>query len=151
MIITAWVVVAVLAAAVIAGGSWLDHWRRTRVLVTVDGDSMSPTFHDGQRLLLRRTRTAKLETGTVVAIAPTRADGSTDREGRLWLVKRVAAAPGDPIPTGVPALANRAGEPVPAGFMVILGDNPAHSHDSRQEGLIDIARLRGVLLRSFDD
>ncbi|WP_449063209.1 S26 family signal peptidase [Planomonospora algeriensis] len=61
------------------------------------------------------------------------------------VVKRVAAVPGDPVPASVP---RRPGEvSVPEGFLVLLGDNPARSLDSRHLGRIPAAGVIGRVVR----
>lgn len=152
-------ITAVICALALAAAGWLWHLRRNRVLVSVDGSSMEPTYSDGDRLLLRRTRTASVHKGQIIAVAPEHVTDSdspqiipaeTVAEGSLWYIKRVAAAPGDPVPTGVGALSDKVGELVPSGSLIILGDNPAESHDSREEGFVDAHRLRGIVIRRFD-
>ncbi|MFI6603936.1 S26 family signal peptidase, partial [Nonomuraea sp. NPDC050536] len=67
-----------------------------------------------------------------------------------WIIKRVAAIPGDPIPRDtVPALRTAPGTRVPTGRLVVLGDNPDHSHDSRHTGYLTTDRLFGVVLRKM--
>lgn len=131
-----WLVAGVIAAAAF----WV--WRRL-VVVTVDGPSMEPSYPDGATVLAWRTSRAR--TGQVVMVAPEIDEGPA-RVGRLWLMKRVVASGGETVPAGLgPAL--RTGDPVPPGQLVLLGDNPAHSHDSRQDGFVDASRLRAVVLR----
>ncbi|HIV57632.1 MAG TPA: hypothetical protein H9902_06710 [Candidatus Stackebrandtia faecavium] len=133
------------------------HWRRTKVLVIVDGNSMLPTYRDGDRLLVKRDRTAHVREGQVIALAPEHVDedgrvvpAHEVGDGSMWFIKRVAAAPGDRVPTHIDALSSQEGEVVPDGCLVILGDNASESYDSRQEGFIDAQRLRGVVIRNLD-
>ncbi|NUR89731.1 MAG: S26 family signal peptidase, partial [Nonomuraea sp.] len=64
--------------------------------------------------------------------------------------KRLAAVPGDPIPRdAVPALRDAPGSRVPDGHLVVLGDNPARSYDSRRTGYLKADRLFGVVLRKL--
>jgi len=127
------------------------------VIVTVRGISMEPTFCDGDRILVHRGR--KLAVGTVVVVeCPKRRSGSsglwkyipsgaTTLRGREWMIKRVVATPGDPVPhEQVPALAEVADRCVPPGKLVLLGDNRKASFDSRQLGYIPIERVLGVVL-----
>jgi signal peptidase I len=60
------------------------------------------------------------------------------------LVKRVAAVAGDPVPAGFGAAVGVSR--VPPDHFLVLGDNPAESHDSRHEGFIPHARIRGVVI-----
>ena len=111
---------------------------RTRlVVVAVHGDSMSPTLTDGQRVLAQRRRSGGYAVGDIVVFrAPDRErrNGATGPDG--YLVKRVAALPGERVPASM----QPATEPpvrVPRNHVVVLGDNPANSQDSRQFGPID--------------
>ena len=103
---------------------------------------MTPTLQPGERIIVRRTTLAKLRQGQIVVLAnPSPAPGDPP-----WLVKRLAALPGDPIPReAVPALRDEA--VVPVGKLVILGDNNAASHDSRTAGYFDASTLLGVAVR----
>jgi signal peptidase I len=62
-----------------------------------------------------------------------------------WMIKRVAAMPGDNCPEGISA--NRAEPVVPTSKLVVLGDNPCRSMDSRQIGYVPAERVLGVVLR----
>jgi type IV secretory pathway protease TraF len=63
------------------------------------------------------------------------------------MIKRVAAVPGEPVPEAVwPAVAAIGGQSVPAGSLVVLGDNTADSKDSRTIGYIPADRVLGVML-----
>ncbi|MFF5227946.1 S26 family signal peptidase [Dactylosporangium sp. NPDC000521] len=56
--------------------------------------------------------------------------------------------PDDPIPRDtVAALRAAPGSHVPAGRVVLLGDNLALSHDSRRSGYFTTDRLLGVVVR----
>jgi signal peptidase I len=122
---------AVLAVATAAGVA-LAWTRRRLVLITVRGNSMTPTYADGQRLLLRRGGYAPAD--VVVFRSPLAA-----REGIRFMVKRVAAMPGDPVP------ADMAGQTavtvVPPGRLLVRSD--AGGLDSRHFGLVDHAHVLG--------
>ncbi|HXV92379.1 MAG TPA: S26 family signal peptidase [Pseudonocardia sp.] len=129
-------VLTVAAAGVLA-------LRRTWTVVTVVGGSMLPTFRDGDVVLVRRRRPDRVGVGDVVVFTPPPRQGAVPgdgREPRRWMVKRVAAVPGDPVPEDVP----RTG-PVPAGSLVVLGDNGGY--DSRAFGWLPSANLLGVVVR----
>jgi len=67
--------------------------------------------------------------------------------GRVWIIKRVVAVPGDPVPsTIIPALANKTEYRVPAGCIVLLGDNPRDSLDSRSSGYYPLDRVLGSVV-----
>jgi signal peptidase I len=88
--------------------------------VEVAGDSMRPTFEPGDRLLVRRTRRPRR--GDVVALLD-------PRDASRLLVKRVAALDDDGV--------------------VVLGDNPAASTDSRLFGPVAPDRLVGVAIYRY--
>lgn len=126
--------------------------RRELIVVMVTGDSMWPTLAPGDRVLVRRARLARIRPGQVVVVeapgpdgyrtGPTRGRSLADRQ---WMIKRVAAVPGDPRPAGIPPATP---DPlVPPGKFVVLGDNPAWSHDSRHIGYVPADRLLGVVIR----
>ncbi|SED36013.1 Signal peptidase, peptidase S26 [Streptomyces sp. 2224.1] len=132
---------------------------RRVVRVTVRGRSMEPGYHDGDQVLVERGATPS--PGHVVVIErqapegqwrqpPLRpADGPGEVQGRHWIIKRVAAVPGDPVPrAAVPALATVPERHVPAGRLVLLGDNPQASLDSRQYGYFPAARVLGIVRAS---
>ncbi|MFI6788790.1 S26 family signal peptidase [Nonomuraea sp. NPDC050383] len=146
--------------AVVLAVAWL---RRRYVVVTVQGESMLPTYRPGERLVVRRTSARSLRRGQVVVLtglghrpardrvggvpAP-RPAGDEQGMGPRWIIKRVSAVPGDPIPRDtVPPLRTAPGTHVPAGHLVVLGDNPDRSHDSRHSGYMTTDRLLGVVLR----
>lgn len=147
---------AVSAAALgLAAGScllWTLH--RRYAVVDVRGASMEPTLRHGDRVLVRRVRDGGVRAGDIVVIerfAPDdqpryRRPGRSQR--RVWVVKRAAAVAGDPVPGSVAHAAGVApGTAVPAGRLVVLGDNPAHSTDSRVWGYLPADRLLGVVRR----
>ncbi|MGC7094280.1 S26 family signal peptidase [Amycolatopsis lurida] len=123
-------VLAVLAAAVVV--------HRKLVLVTVRGQSMEPTYREGDRVLVRRG--ARLVPGRVVVLASP--PGTVDQG---WLIKRIAATAGDPVPD---RLSGPAGTRVPAGKLVLLGDNPEVSLDSREIGYFPADRVLGAVIGS---
>ncbi len=59
----------------------------------------------------------------------------------------MAAIPGDPRPLVLPTDGPAGGQVVPAGRLVVLGDNLARSLDSRQIGYIPAERVLGVVQR----
>ncbi|WP_423247374.1 S26 family signal peptidase [Streptomyces decoyicus] len=68
---------------------------------------------------------------------------------RNWMIKRVLAMPGDPVPAGrVPILSSLPGERVPAGKIVVVGDNSSVSFDSRQVGYFPLGRVLGTVAGS---
>jgi signal peptidase I len=121
--------------------------RRSLLIVEVTGHSMEPAHRSGARLLaLRGTRVRR---GDVVLIrhpgTAARPQGASD-----YLVKRMAALPGDPVPGAVvPAVGISV---VPTGSCVVLGDNP-DSADSRTWGFVPRSTVAGRVLcelRSHD-
>ncbi|MEU4657549.1 S26 family signal peptidase [Streptomyces sp. NPDC023723] len=132
--------------------------RHTVVRVTVRGISMAPVYEDGARVLVHRG--GRIAVGRVVVLErPGRGTDwplpSVDRAAspravaaRRWIIKRVAAVPGDPAPLDrVPALACCADPVVPPGRLVLLGDNPTNSYDSRHVGYFPVERVLGTVVR----
>lgn len=148
MTVAATVVIGVLAMALSALTVTALALRHRYVLVTVAGLSMAPTFRPGDRLVVRRTAPGRIRSGDVVVLTPDPDPAPGTDRGGLWLVKRAAAVPGDPVPRAdVPALADAPEALVPHGKLVLLGDNTAHSTDSRQSGYFDAQRLVGRVVR----
>lgn len=144
-----WLAVASLLGLAGASGWWL---RRRLLIVTVHGPSMLPTHRDGDRLLVRRRAGHQVRTGDVVVVDLRRfGDQPAPDLGpvRSHVVKRVAAVAGEPAPAGGPAPASvdSARPVVPPGRLVLLGDNPAMSTDSRHYGFVPTGRVLGVVVR----
>src|SRR5690606_16441270 len=126
-----WLGWLLLAGVALAGLSWL---RRRFLVVTVSGSSMEPTYHDGDRLLAVRRSAATLRTGQVVVadlltrpgLAGQSVAASVHQSGHRQVIKRIAAVAGEPVPPGIDAAPT-----VPPGMLVLLGDNPEGSVDSR--------------------
>lgn len=133
-------IAAVLTAAMLV--TTVIAVRRRIVIVEVHGDSMSPTFAPGDQVLIRRRRFDAVRRGDVVVIAPPHARPDMAPADRLH-IKRVAALPGDPVPAGIPVTE----AVVPAGRLVVLGDNVRHSADSRAKGFYRADDLVGVVVR----
>jgi signal peptidase I len=96
---------------------------RLRV-VTVSGESMAPAYHDGDQLLVVRSR-RRVRIGAVIVFVPPA--GFTEMP---WLVKRVVGLKGD-----------RRSE-----RFIVRGD-AAVSLDSRQFGPVDRGAVIGVVVR----
>lgn len=146
------VLCAVLLAVVVLG------IRRSLVVVQVRGHSMAPAYRNRDCLLARRAGPREARRGAVVVLAPREAEapGSaalTPGQWLLpapgqWLVKRVAAVPGDQVPACVASVRPELADSViPPGCLIVLGDNQAYSRDSREEGLVSAERVRAVVLR----
>lgn len=130
--------------------------------VEVDGDSMAPTMHDGERYilwhLLSEIRTPRR--GEIVCFC---LPGESD-----YTVKRVVALPGEVVQiqngrlrvSGAPLeetylapdVRTRPGPRlgfqkyrVPAKHFVVLGDNRDHSGDSRSFGPVPQRWIRGIV------
>jgi signal peptidase I len=119
------------------------------VVVRVTGVSMEPVLREGQRVLVRRVGVGVVQRGDIVvfALASVRMKQPGDPP---WMVKRAVAISGDPIPyesISSSSIAERTH--VPAGQIVVRGDNPIRSFDSRQAGFIDGSALLGVVVREL--
>jgi signal peptidase I len=147
-----------LTAAVLA---WM--LRRRLAVVTVSGPSMQPAYASGDRVLVRRAGLSQLRPGAVVVVEQPGAGGRWTTppprwpaSSREWMIKRVAALPGDTWPAEdqpamrlPPGATGPASPVVPAGSFAVLGDNPAGSYDSRVFGYCPASRLLGVVTRTL--
>lgn len=148
-----WIAVVASTGVLLVG---LILWVRHQfMIVTVRGSSMNPTYNDGERLLARRLEaTTTLERGVVVVVdlPPMRVELATPSEAGVGaatttvhgrVIKRVAAVPGDHVPDDV-----RTGHAtVPPRTLVLRGDNPAASVDSRHYGLVRVENCLGTVKR----
>lgn len=145
------VVLVAAGLAAVAACVWMLRYKL--VVVRVDGDSMEPAYRDGDRVLVWRGRVAAIRHGDViVARQPTdHRDGAARFGGMhrgLWMIKRVHALPGDPVPGGLAAALDAGpGERVPPSRFVVLGDNAGNSQDSRHFGYLPAWRVLGVGIR----
>ena len=123
----------------------------------VSGDSMEPTYHNGQALLvLRRHAFSPL---------PKRGDVVVLKKDRDTIIKRVAYLPGDMITNE--AVIDKTFDNhlddyyeqkppsdqrltpiliVPAGYIVVLGDNRDISYDSRSFGPVALKDVLGSVV-----
>ncbi|HLU74567.1 MAG TPA: S26 family signal peptidase [Nonomuraea sp.] len=128
--------------------------RRRLVIVPVSGPSMLPSYRSGDRVLIRRLRGSKLGRGQVVVFEAAldgrwRTGPLSAPEKSEWLIKRVAALPGDPVPPEVARAVDASeGELVPEGRLVVIGDGPL-SADSRNWGYLPADRVLGVVVRGL--
>lgn len=141
------VVLLTVTALAVAGGAGLLWLRRTWLVVDVIGESMAPTFANGDRVLVRRGRADGLRVGDVVVFGGPLDDDRPPPEAvrPVKVVKRVAALPGDPLPEAVPAVDG--GTTVPPARLVLLGDNADRSIDSRMWGPVHADGVLGVVVR----
>ncbi|MEV7012554.1 S26 family signal peptidase [Streptosporangium sp. NPDC051022] len=139
--------------------------RRSLLVVTVRGRSMEPTFHDGDRILVRRG--GNLAHGKIVVAErhtpfwrerkgdcrayssmPIGGEDATTKIGdREWIIKRIAALSGDTFSRQVHHESSELSSSiVPHGMLVLLGDNPEVSIDSRQLGYFSSDRVLGTVI-----
>ncbi|MPZ71653.1 MAG: hypothetical protein GEU74_00230 [Nitriliruptorales bacterium] len=102
-------------------------WWRGPCRVSVKGLSMAPTLLPGDHLLVRPVR--RVRRGDMVVVRDPEAE-------QRWVVKRVAALPGESV--GVDGRMLHAGE-----GLIVLGDNPGLSTDSRSYGTVPAEDVHG--------
>jgi signal peptidase I len=130
--------VMVVGVAAVVG---LVGLRRRLLVVRVRGNSMLPTYRHDDVLLAVRRRIDRVQVGDVVVFDPPPPAAKPAAAGPEWMVKRVVAVPGDPLPESVPAT----DRVVPPHTLVVYGDNGGY--DSRSFGLLDADRLLAVVRR----
>jgi len=142
--------VAAATAVVLAIAVWLAWCRAHLVTVVVTGSSMAPALSAHDRVVVRRVPGHRLAAGQVVVFAaPFLEAGSwvwrpPGDLAAAWSIKRIVAVAGDPVPAAV-AWASGA---VPAGSIVVLGDNRAASADSRLFGHVPIECVLGYVMNA---
>jgi len=141
-------IAAAIAAAIGSAGALAIAYRvrRLYLVVTVVGGSMQPAFASGDRLLVRRTTLDRVRRGAAVVVtlpAPGGPDDPPPNPAHEVMVKRAVALPGDAVPDGVKV----ADALVPPHHLVVIGDNPNGSYDSRYVGYVPAQALLGVVVR----
>jgi len=133
-----------LTLAVAAAGWGLTRWaRRDLRVIRVTGASMLPAYRHGDLLVVRRVPLRAIHLGDVVVLDAGEHDRHQVSVAR-WIIKRVAAVPGGVVGSGI--LPGGQGAVVPPGQLVLLGDNPAQSVDSRQLGYFPASRTIGRVI-----
>jgi signal peptidase I len=126
--------------------------------VEVVGESMMPTFRDGQRLLVLKSwkQFSPLKVGDVVVIEPAARKGREaqiikrivflqNAEGTLPWPGMLKTSKGNMLtpmlfPSGAFAT------PIPPNSMLVLGDNLENSTDSREFGSVSTSEIYGKIL-----
>lgn len=147
---------SLLAACSVAVTVAVTLTRRRYVVVQVVGTSMTPALSPGDRVLVRRGSRDQVRAGTIVVLPQPRdeclaweepATSARRLAGGRWVIKRVAAAPGDAVPDSVRGAVHGASV-VPPGMVVVLGDS-ARSTDSRAWGFLPASDLLGAVVRGL--
>lgn len=152
-------VLLVAASTVLALLLGLAVRRQLGFVTEVESVSMAPALAPGQRLLVRRQGAARqLGRGDVVVV--------DSKEIGRRIIKRVVGLPGDHIDVGAdgriqvaghdlaePYVVHRGGRSgafeVPAGHLLLLGDNRARSSDARvwREPYVPVSSVLGRVVR----
>lgn len=118
--------------------------RSRATFATVRGQSMSPTFTDGERVFAVKSR--RYRVGDVIVFRPP--EPRRTQGDPPWRIKRVAATAGEPVPAWLRDCdwaTTSAAEEVPHGCVVVVGDH-RRSEDSRLLGFVPLSRVRGRVL-----
>jgi len=127
---------------------------RFYVIDKVNGESMNPTYSDGQWLILKKYGFDDITNGDVIVFK---------MPDKITYIKRVIAKPGDKIEIkGLKVLVNdtvleekytakHSKETfigpleIPEGYYFCMGDNRDNSHDSRAYGLVSKKKIIGII------
>jgi len=144
-----WFLSIVGVACLLVLGLGLLRWRY--ILIHVRGTSMLPTFKPGDRVLVRSGIHGRLHVGTIVVIRSPVDILTADPfwpgvASGLWIIKRIAALPGDPVPADMRAAAGETNM-VPPGMFMISADNSS-GVDSRNLGFLPISDILGAVVSS---
>ncbi len=139
--------------------------RKCFVVVNIEHESMSPTLHDGDRVLVFRYWPAKwLQKGNIVLIWPWPNEISHHKEpkpfGVIPYIKRVIGLPGDTIVTSIDELdeyhksklfhtyddEGKKAFYIPHNHFFVIGDYPIGGFDSRKWGPIPFESFLGVVV-----
>lgn len=121
-------------------------------IAVVHGDSMLPTYTNGQRVFVTRWGAGSLKRGDVVLVA----------HGNDVLIKRVERLAGETLSMAeavdydddiLNEFFEKTSDPrnpvrVPPGQLVVLGDNPAVSDDSRRFGPVLSKEVLGRVINA---
>lgn len=113
-------------------GAYVGTWVVNRALRRVEGASMRPTLEPGELVLVLPAGLLSLRRGDVVVVPD-------PREPSRRTVKRIAALAGERAPGGGELAAG-------ARQVVVLGDDPEHSTDSRTFGPVAAADITAVVV-----
>jgi signal peptidase I len=143
---TWWLLPSAIALSIGGLAVWL---RRTFLVVTVDGPSMSPTLVPGDRVLVRRGL-QRIGKGSIVVVSRPDPDRGwkvgarhTGAVGtRRWFIKRVVALPGETVTSAAMPVV------VPEHHVYLLGDY-TRSADSRQFGPCPTEQILGKVVHRY--
>lgn len=129
----------------------------------ISGDSMYPTLKNGERIIVEKVsyKSRQPERGEIIVFRSLQND-------RIFLIKRVIAVSGDRLGIldgvltingkqyfdrryltqfddleALGQLKNYANQPIPQGYLAVMGDNRNESYDSRMFGLVPKEKIVG--------
>jgi signal peptidase I len=125
----------------------VNRLRRTFQFVVVNGESMRPTFRDGD-LVVGRRHVPSVSPGDVIVFTVDSDDFDQETfPAHRRRVKRIVAAAGDLAPEALPErLTSRHNGFVPVGHVAVAGDAPA-SQGSAEFGYIQLERVESVIIK----
>ena len=152
-------IIFVSGGVLLLGGGSLLLIRACLIIITVQGQSMSPTLEDGDRVLaIRPVWLRWVQKERIVLLMPSLLDGVADDLPLSFHIKRVVALAGETYrsthpPFGYNENVTQEAQTfiwhIPYNYIFVCGDNRERSIDSRSWGPLPLQNVRGIVVKKL--